>query len=53
MTRAGDGRATVRMSVRAVVETTLHESDLIPASGAARRMREGAAARRATAPRSR
>ena len=38
---------TVRMSVRAVVETTLHESDLLPASGAARRMREGAIAHRA------
>jgi len=37
-------RETVRMSVRAVVETTLHESDLSPASGAAKRMREGAAA---------
>ena len=37
----------VRMSVRGVVETTLHESDLLPASGAARRMREGAIAHRA------
>ncbi len=35
------------MSVRAVVETTLHESDLLPAFGAAQRMREGAAAHRA------
>ena len=34
----------VRLSVRAVVETTLHEPDLAPASGAAKRMREGAAA---------
>lgn len=39
--------ASVRMSVRAVVETTLHESDLIPAAGAARRMQEGAIAHRA------
>ena len=37
----------VRMSVRAVVETTLHESDLSTAAGAAKRMREGAAAHRA------
>lgn len=37
----------VRMSVRAVVETTLHESDLSTAAGAARRMREGALAHRA------
>ena len=35
------------MSVRAVVETTLHESDLTPASSASRRMQEGAAAHRA------
>lgn len=41
------GRPVVRMSVRAVVETTLHESDLTPASGAAKRMLEGAAAHRA------
>ena len=48
MKRGADtGARVVRMSVRAVVETTLHESDLIPASGAARRMREGAAAHRA------
>ena len=40
-------KSIVRMSVRAVVETTHHESDLSPASGAARRMREGAAAHRA------
>lgn len=40
-------RPVVRMSVRAVVEHTLHESDLSPAAGAARRMREGAAAHRA------
>ena len=37
----------VRISVRAVVETTLHESDLSPAAGAARRMREGALAHKA------
>ncbi|MDO5300193.1 MAG: helicase C-terminal domain-containing protein [Clostridia bacterium] len=37
----------VRMSVRAVVETTLHESDLSPAASAARRMREGSLAHRA------
>ncbi len=37
----------VRISVRAVVETTLHESDLTPAAGAARRMREGAIAHKA------
>lgn len=40
-------KSIVRVSVRAVVETTMHESDLAPASGAARRMREGAAAHRA------
>ena len=40
----------VRMSVRAVVETTLHESDLSTAAGAAKRMREGAAAHRARQP---
>ena len=28
----------VRLSVRAVVETTLHERDLSPAAGAAKRM---------------
>ena len=38
---------TIRMSVRAVVETTLHESDLAPASSSARRMQEGAIAHRA------
>ncbi len=37
----------VRISVRAVVETTLHESDLSPAAFSARRMQEGAAAHRA------
>ncbi|MGN0777079.1 MAG: helicase C-terminal domain-containing protein [Candidatus Ventricola sp.] len=37
----------VRMSVRTVVETTLHESDLTPAASSARRMQEGAAAHRA------
>ena len=37
----------VRVSVRAVVETTLHESDLSPAAFSARRMQEGAAAHRA------
>ena len=40
-------RETVRVSVRAVVEMTLHESDLAPAAASARRMREGAAAHRA------
>ena len=40
-------RPVVRMSVRAVVENTLHESDLSPAASAAKRMREGAAAHRA------
>ena len=40
------GREIVRVSVRAVVETTLHESDLAPAALCARRMREGAAAHR-------
>ena len=34
----------VRASVRQVVETTYHDSDLSPAAGAAKRMREGAAA---------
>jgi len=38
---------TVRVSVRAVVEMTLHESDLSPAAFSARRMQEGAAAHRA------
>lgn len=37
----------VRASVRQVVETTYHDSDLSPAAGAAKRMREGAAAHRA------
>jgi len=41
------GRNIIRMSVRAVVETTLHESDLAPASASARRMQEGAYAHRA------
>ena len=40
-------KPSVRMSVRAVVENTLHEQDLSPAAGAARRMREGAAAHKA------
>ena len=40
-------REKIRMSVRAVVETTLHESDLSPAGASARRMQEGAAAHRA------
>ena len=40
-------RETVRVSVRAVVEMTLHESDLAPAAASAQRMREGAAAHRA------
>lgn len=39
--------AALRISVRAVVETTLHESDLSPAAFSARRMQEGAAAHRA------
>ena len=39
-------REQIRMSVRAVVETTLHESDLTPASASARRMQEGAIAHR-------
>ena len=42
-----ESRPSVRLSVRAVVEYTLHESDLSPAAGAARRMREGAIAHRA------
>ena len=37
----------VRASVRQVVETTYHDSDLSPAAGAQKRMREGAAAHRA------
>lgn len=40
-------KPVVRISVRAVVETTLHESDLTPAASAARRMQEGASAHRA------
>lgn len=40
-------KPVVRMSVRAVVETTLHESDLTPAAGSVRRMQEGASAHRA------
>ena len=47
MTAKEAARPVVRMSVRAVVEYTLHESDLSPAAGAARRMHEGAAAHRA------
>ena len=39
--------AKIRVSVRAVVEMTLHESDLSPAAFSARRMQEGAAAHRA------
>ena len=40
-------RDAVRISVRAVVETTLHERDLAPAASAAVRMQEGAAAHKA------
>ncbi|MBQ8619836.1 MAG: hypothetical protein IJ418_20325 [Clostridia bacterium] len=40
-------KETIRMSVRAVVEWTLHESDLAPASMSARHMQEGAIAHRA------
>ncbi len=40
-------KETIRMSVRAVVEWTLHEKDLSPASMSARRMQEGAYAHRA------
>ena len=40
-------RPIIRMSVRAVVETTLHESDIAPASSSAARMQEGAMAHRA------
>ena len=40
-------RPVVRISVRAVVETTLHESDLTPAASSAQRMQEGAIAHRA------
>ena len=45
--REGRELPVVRASVRAVVEATLHGSDLQPASGAARRMREGAIAHKA------
>ena len=38
---------TIRMSVRAVVETTLHESDLSPSGASAQRMQQGAIAHRA------
>ena len=37
----------VRASVRQVVEKTYHDSDLSPAAGAAKRMREGAIAHKA------
>ena len=40
-------KPVVRISVRAVVETTLHESDLAPAASSAQRMQEGAIAHRA------
>ncbi|MBR4039671.1 MAG: hypothetical protein IKJ11_06170 [Clostridia bacterium] len=40
-------RQTIRISVRAVVETTLHESDLIPSGAGMQRMQEGAIAHRA------
>ena len=40
-------KPVVRISVRAVVETTLHESDLTPAASSAQRMQEGAVAHRA------
>lgn len=40
-------KPVVRISVRAVVETTLHESDLTPAASSAQRMQEGAIAHRA------
>lgn len=39
-------RPVVRMSVRAVVETTLHAHDLTPAGDAAQRMQQGAVAHR-------
>ena len=39
-------RQTIRISVRAVVETTLHESDLIPSGAGMQRMQEGAIAHR-------
>ncbi|MBR5303032.1 MAG: ATP-dependent DNA helicase [Clostridia bacterium] len=44
---SGEIMEKIRMSVRAVVETTLHESDLAPSSAGARRMQEGAVAHRA------
>ena len=40
-------KPVARISVRAVVETTLHESDLTPAASSAQRMQEGAIAHRA------
>ena len=40
-------KPVVRISVRTVVETTLHESDLTPAASSAQRMQEGAIAHRA------
>lgn len=40
-------KPVVRISVRAVVETTLHESDLAPAASSAQRMQEGTIAHRA------
>ena len=45
--RAAGNRAVVRVSVRAVVETTMHESDLAAGAETIRRMQEGAAAHRA------
>ena len=42
-----DEKRIVRMSVRTVVETTMHESDLSSSAHAAKRMREGAIAHRA------
>ena len=44
--RVTGNRVTVRVSVRQVVETTLHESDLCVGQDAMRRMREGALAHR-------
>ena len=44
---AAEKRAVVRVSVRAVVETTMHESDLAAGAETIRRMQEGAAAHRA------
>ena len=40
-------KPVVRISVRAVVETTLHAPDLTPAAGMMQRMREGTAAHKA------